>query len=472
MKRLLLTVLVGLVGCTDPSVLGDLQPDGELVVVTRNGPTTYYLGADEPAGFEYELVRAFAESQDMGLRVKVAFTLEEVFETLQRGEAHVAAAGLTESEERNLLFEPTQAYLEQHPVVVYKAGQYRPRGIEDLSDLDIVIMRGSQHAIRLNLLQELDPRIRWRVLETADSSAVLQAIDNGEAQVALLDSAEFSMQQRLYPRVAEAFQMGETLNTVWYLGSDPRSSEWRNKADQFLTLAIQNGTLERMKQAYFGNVANASRIESFTFQKAVEGALPEWQPLIEQVADEFRLDWRLLAAISYQESHWNPKARSPTGVRGMMMLTRPTAREMGVKDRLDPEQSLRGGARFLKSLLRRLPNDINDPDRTWMALAAYNVGMAHLEEARRLTEGNGGDPHLWQDVRERLPDLQNPAIYPHLRYGFARGEEAVTYVDNIRHYFATLQLQDVTNKRVAPPLDLKTLTAKADELLRWNPLSL
>jgi membrane-bound lytic murein transglycosylase F len=156
----------------------------------------------------------------------------------------------------------------------------------------------------------------------------------------------------------------------------------------------------------------------------------------------------------------------------MMMLTRPTATERGVTDRLDAEQSLHGGARFLRSLLRRLPNDIDDPDRTWMALAAYNVGMAHLEEARRLTEGNGGDPHLWQDVRQHLPALQDPAIYPQLRHGFARGEEAVTYVDNIRHYFATLQLQDIPNNGVAPPIDLTALTSTANALLRWTPLSL
>ena len=179
----------------------------------------------------------------MRLRVKVAFTLEEVFETLQRGEAHIAAAGLTESSERNLLFESTQSYLEQHPVVVYKAGQYRPRSIDDLSDLDIVILQGSQHAMRLTSLQELNPEIRWRVLETAESSAVLKAIDNEEAQVALLDSSEFSMQQRLYPRVAEAFQLQETLNTVWYLGSDPRSGEWRSEADEFLTVAIEDLSL-------------------------------------------------------------------------------------------------------------------------------------------------------------------------------------------------------------------------------------
>ena len=169
-------------------------------------------------------------------------------------------------------------------------------------------------------------------------------------------------------------------------------------------------------------------------------------PLIESIAKEFRLDWQLLAAIAYQESHWDPKAKSPTGVRDDD--AHPTDRkEVGVKDRLDAEQSLRGGARFLRNLLRRLPNDIEDPDRTWMALAAYNVGMAHLEEARRLTEGKGGDPHLWQDVRERLPDLQNPKIYPHLRHGFARGQEAVTYVDNIRHYQSTLALQNIPRKQ-------------------------
>jgi membrane-bound lytic murein transglycosylase F len=399
----------------------------------------------------------------MTLRVKVAFTLEDVFETLKGGEAHIAAAGLTGSTERSQLFESTETYLNQHPVVVYKAGQYRPRSLDDLDDLDIVVMRGSQHTLRLGVLSEIDPNIRWRVLDTAQSSAVLEAIELGKADIAVLDSGEFSMQQRLYPRVAEAFQLKEALSTVWYLGNDSRAKEWREKADQFLKTAAQNGTLEQTKEAYFGSVANASRVET---------QLPKWRPLIEKVAKEFRIDWRLLAAISYQESHWDPTARSPTGVRGMMMLTRPTAKEMGVTNRLDAEQSLRGGARFLNSLLRRLPSDIDDPDRTWMALAAYNIGMAHLEEARRLTEGKGQDPHLWQDVRAKLSDLQNPAIYPHLRHGFARGKEAVTYIDNIRHYYTTLQLKDIPSRAVSPPLNIREVTRSDDALLNWNPLSL
>ncbi|MEL0152388.1 MAG: membrane-bound lytic murein transglycosylase MltF [Halieaceae bacterium] len=472
MRQWLLIVILLLTGCGNPTVLDAFAPGNELVVITRNGPTTYYLGANERAGLEYELFKAFADSQDMTLRIKVASTIEEVFDTLARGEAHIAAAGLTQSNARDELFTSTMPYLKQNPVVVYKAGQFRPRTVEDLGNLDIVIMQGSHHRTRLSMLSEMDPRITFRVLETAQSSAVLSEIETEQADVALLDSSEFSMQQRLYPRVAKAFQFKETLNTVWYLGLDARAPIWRDKINDFLNKETDEGRLADLEVRYFGSDANTSRIELFTFQRAVESTLPKWRPLIEAIAQEFRLDWQLLAAIAYQESHWDPKAKSPTGVRGMMMLTRPTAEEVGVKDRLDAEQSLRGGARFLRNLLRRLPNDIEEPDRTWMALAAYNVGMAHLEEARRLTEGKGGDPHLWQDVRERLPDLQNPKIYPHLRHGFARGQEAVTYVDNIRHYQATLALQDIPSQTISVPLNLEELTATAHELLQWTPLSL
>jgi len=472
MKQWLLIVISLLTACGNPTVLDAFAPGNELVVITRNGPTTYYLGANEPAGLEYELFKAFAESQSMALRIKVASTIEDVFDTLARGEAHIAAAGLTQSTTRDQLFTATSPYLEQHPVVVYKAGQFRPRSIDDLANLDIVIMQGSHHSTRLNMLKEINPNIEYRVMETAQSSAVLSEVEAGRADVALLDSSEFAMQQRLYPRVAKAFQLKETLNTVWYLGLDTRAPRWREKINTFLAHAADEGRLADLEERYFGSGADTSRIELFTFQRAIESTLPKWRPLIESIAKEFRLDWQLLAAIAYQESHWDPKAKSPTGVRGMMMLTRPTAQEVGVKNRLDAEQSLRGGARFLRNLLRRLPDDIEDPDRTWMALAAYNVGMAHLEEARRLTEGNGGDPHLWRDVRERLPDLQNPKIYPHLRHGFARGQEAVTYVDNIRHYQATLALQDIPSQTVSAPLDLSELTAAAHELLQWTPLSL
>jgi membrane-bound lytic murein transglycosylase F len=195
--------------------------------------------------------------------------------------------------------------------------------------------------------------------------------------------------------------------------------------------------------------------------------LPQWQVLIEQVAQEYQMDWRLLAAMAYQESHWNPEARSHTGVRGLMMLTQVTADELGIDDRTDAGESLRGGARFFKDLLRRLPADIEEPDRSSMALAAYTIGMGHLEDARVLTERAGKDPHLWPDVRAHLPDLQNPDIFPMTRFGFAEGNQAVTYVDNIRHYEGMLALQSLPTSRLSPPLQVETLLPAH---LRGKPL--
>ena len=168
--------------------------------------------------------------------------------------------------------------------------------------------------------------------------------------------------------------------------------------------------------------------------------------MFEQYSGDF--DWRKLAAASYQESHWNPSARSPTGVRGMMMLTLPTAAYVGVDNRLDPEQSIRGGAFYLKDMMERLPDTIPENQRIWFALASYNIGLGHVEDARRLTESMGMDPDAWADVKKVLPLLQQSKYYKQTRYGYARGSEAVHYVDSIRRYYDTLVWIDDQTKQI------------------------
>jgi len=222
--------------------------------------------------------------------------------------------------------------------------------------------------------------------------------------------------------------------------------------DGFFQRLQQDGTLERLREQYFGHTDGVSRMSAFTFGRAITHTLPPYRALIKQIAKEYQIDWHLLAAMAYQESRWNPKATSPTGVRGMMMLTKPTARELGVDNRLDVTQSLRGGARYFKDIMRRLPKRIQQPDRTWMALAAYNIGPGHLEDVRVLTEEQGGDPNLWQDVMARLPLLQQSRYYKNTRYGYARGQEAVTLVQNIRHYYSILAWQDLPDTQPQPPL--------------------
>ena len=126
----------------------------------------------------------------------------------------------------------------------------------------------------------------------------------------------------------------------------------------------------------------------------------------------------------------------------MMMLTRRTAKELGVRNRLDPKQSIDGGAAYLAKLRKRLPERIQEPDRTWMALAAYNVGYGHLTDARKLSIKDGGDDKLWMDVKNYLPLLSQKKHYKNTKHGYARGNEPVSYVQNIRRYFDILAWND------------------------------
>lgn len=178
------------------------------------------------------------------------------------------------------------------------------------------------------------------------------------------------------------------------------------------------------------------------FAQRIETRLPRYRGLMQSAANDNGLDWPLLAAMSYQESFWDADATSPTGVRGLMMLTLETAKELSVADRLDPRESLHGGARYFSQLRDRLPASIAEPDRTWMALAAYNMGMSHLEDARILTEHLGKNPDIWTEVKQQIPRLQEERYYKHLRHGYARGKEAVAYVERIRQYLTILTWHD------------------------------
>ena len=204
----------------------------------------------------------------------------------------------------------------------------------------------------------------------------------------------------------------------------------------------ENGTLAAIQSRYDSESNDLDRVGMFQFMKQVRNRLPPLLPVFQEVATVHNLDWRLLAAIGYQESHWDPDAASVTGVRGIMMLTQRTATQLGVHDRLDPEQSIEGGARYFLRMRKRIPERVAEPDRSWMALAAYNMGWGHLEDARVLTQKQGGNPDRWEDVDERLPLLSQEKWYRQTRYGYARGYGGQQYVNNIRSYFDTLVWMD------------------------------
>ena len=447
--------------------LDAIRAQGELRLITRNGPSTYYLGRDRARGYEYDLASALADELEVNLVVQQAFTLEALFAALDRGEADIAGAGLALTPERAGAYAASTPYAQHKPQVIYKAGERRPRRPGDLAGLRILAMSGGGHDDLLAQLSEAgEAPLTWKSVPSSDPLDLLQAVDAGAADVAIVDSRDFAIQQNLVPRLKRAFDLAAPRDIVWYLPARAKGSKLIKRVDEFLQRRSREGFLEALRIRYFEQDETITRVDSQTFVHRVHRDLGAYRPLIELVAREQDLPWELLAAISYQESHWDPQATSRTGVRGMMMLTRATARELGVTQRTDAAQSLRGGARYFNTLRRRLADDILEPDRSWLALAAYNIGRGHLEDARILTERRGGDPHLWADVMAALPLLQEPAHYKTLRHGYARGLEAVRYVQNIRHYYTILRLQSARDRAPRPPADIAPLTPEALRRLR------
>ena len=359
----LVLAILALLACEsarDP--LDAIRDRGELRFITRNGPTTYYLGRDRARGYEYDLASAFADELDIDLVVRQAFTLEELFTALDRGDADIAGAGLTLTQERANTYPSSIPYAQQKPQVVYKAGERRPRRIGDLAGLKILVMSGSGHEDLLRQLSEADTSaFTWESVSTSDPVELLLAVDADTADVAIVDSRDFAIQQNLVPRLKRAFDLASPRDIVWYLPTPARDSELMTSVNDFLRRRSREGFFETLRTRYFEQDEDISRVDSHTFVNRVRRDLDDYRQLIEIAAREQDLPWELLAAISYQESHWDPEAISRTGVRGMMMLTRITAGELGVTNRTDPAQSLRGGARYFKDLRRRLPDDIFEP---------------------------------------------------------------------------------------------------------------
>lgn len=432
-----LLLLLSLGGCSQPrNELEQVRHTGELVVITSNMATTYYEGPDGSTGMEYDLASGFADELGVRLRLIVTNNVNEVLRQLAEGKAHFAAAGLTVTEQRQQWLRFTPPYQEISPQIVYRRGTPRPTSIEEIEGR-LEVLAASSHAEHLTRLKGKHPDLTWNENAELSSDELLSALYDGIIDYTVLDSHSVAINQRFLPELRIAFDLAEPEPLAWAFPRF-RDDSLYNAATKYFQRLQDNGRLAQLVEKHYGHVNDFDYVGTRTFMRHIEQRLPQFRPQFEAAASDNNLDWRLLAAIAYQESHWNPRAVSPTGVRGIMMLTQVTARDLGVEQRTDPEQSISGGSRYVKSLLDRLPERITGHDRLWLALAAYNIGYGHLEDARVITQQRGGDPDKWMDVKENLPLLHKHQWYSQTRYGYARGNEAVRYVENIRSYYDIL----------------------------------
>ncbi|AYV20816.1 membrane-bound lytic murein transglycosylase MltF [Vibrio mediterranei] len=442
---------LGMAGCqidSDPkSELENIKERGVLRVGTLNNQLSYYIGPDGPTGLDYELARQFADELGVRLEMKPAYRQASLFPALQKGEIDIIAAGLSQSPERIKHFRAGPAYYYVSQQVVYKKGQWRPRNLEQLLNnqqelIDkadgeevFAIVKDSHFEQTLANVANQNPEFRYYIDANADVNDLLKQVSEGQLKFTMADSVELSLSQRIYPDLALAFEMTEDQPISWYMRKSEDESLYALLIEFFGRLK-QTGELANLEEKYIGHIGVFDYVDTRAFIRALDGKLPKWSPLFKKYSNEF--DWRLIAALAYQESHWNPVAKSPTGVRGMMMLTLPTAKSVGVTNRLDPEQSVRGGVEYLRRIVDRVPDSIAEHEKIWFALASYNVGFGHMMDARRLTKRQGGDPDAWADVKDRLPLLRQKKYYSQTRYGYARGDEARNYVENIRRYYQSI----------------------------------
>ncbi len=441
-QRQIVTGFVGLVVVIALLLFFNSKPDtllkqvihsGELRVVTRNAATTYFQGRYGPTGLEYDLMSRFADHLGVKLKISVQDNLNEIIDRVESGSAQIAAAGLTITEQRRQELDfsvPYQTITEQ---LVYNASHHRPTGPADLIGSDIEVMANSSHVEQLKRLKDNFTELEWHENNEEGSAELLGKVANGEIDFTIADSNEVTLNRRYHPELRIGFDISGPQQLAWAFPKGEDSS-LRDEANNFLNTLEVNGELDQIIKRHYAFARSYDYIGTARFLRQIEQRLPRYRETFEYTAMHNQLDWRLLAAVAYQESHWNPYAVSPTGVRGIMMLTRSTARDLGIERRTNADESIEGGARYLKQMLSRIPDYIPEPDRTWMALAAYNVGFGHLEDARMITELRGGDPHKWIDVKESLPLLRLRKWYKKTRYGYARGNEPVRYVETIHSY--------------------------------------
>ena len=391
--------------------LKQIKKSGKLVFITRNAPTTYYEDRDgSMAGIEYEMA----------------------VDALARGEGDVAAAGLTHTPARAEAFHVGPAYQEVTQMVVCRRGGARPKKVEDLSGLTLRVVEQSSYAERLEALQADFPGLEWEVDDSLDTEQLLRQVWFRGVDCTVSDDNIFAINRRYYPELVRSFDLNEPEPLVWLM--HPKSNRLKDAAYDWFEGFEASGRLAQLIEKYYGYIEIFDYVDTRKFVRRIANVLPQYKPLFEEVSVKMGLEWTLLAAQAYQESHWNPGAESPTGVRGIMMLTLPAAEDLGVIDSLDPEQSIRGGAVYLWQLMRRLPAEVTEPDRTWIALAAYNVGISHLYDARGLARQLNKNPDLWKDLTDVLPLLAQRQYYKSLKHGYARGSDPVRYVNRIRDY--------------------------------------
>lgn len=416
--------------------LDEIKKSNILNILTRNAPTTYFIDRDgNPAGMDHDLGKSLADQLGVVPKFIIKDSINDILISLKGGEGDIALAGLTRTEQRekDFIFSSNYQSIKQQ-LVCHK--KFIIKNMSSLAKVNILIAKGTSYEQTLLNFKKDYKDIKFQTTDKMNTEEILGEVWSGKVDCTLADSNIVSVVLRTYPELKIQKSYGYQGLKMMF----PQGSEELSKVANRLIKKLQDTrVLSKIEDRYYGHIKEFDYYDLKVFKKRIKKRLSKYKTLFKKAGKKYDIDWRLIAAISYQESHWNPKAKSPTGVRGMMMLTRATAKEVKVHNRLNPAESIFGGTKYLKLLLNRVPKYIKKHDRLWMAVASYNVGYYHLRDARSIAIWMEKNPNFWKDVKDSLPHLSNKKYYRKLPYGYARGLEPVLYVKRIRHYYDILR---------------------------------
>jgi membrane-bound lytic murein transglycosylase F len=409
----------------------------EITVITRSNAHCYYIYREQPMGFEYDLAKAFADH--LGVRLKVrTFPWADMIKALNEGRGDLIAASKTITSSRKELIDFSDGYLTIQQRVIVHEDNHSIEDVADLSGKTVHVRRATSYEERLSELRQQGLDLTVKVYDDVPTEELIRQVADKEIEVTIADSNIARLNLRYYPTVRIGVPIEETQRLGWAVKKGDRSL--LKAINGFFKKIKSDGTFDDIYRGYYSDEQVFDRFDLKKFHQRIKTRLPTYQPIIKEAATMHGFDWRLIAAVTYQESHFNPRAKSHRGVRGLMQLTQATAKEMGVTNRLDPYQSIMGGVKYLKGLYRRY-DKAEDPDRTFIALASYNVGPRHILTAQRIARKRGFDPNKWSSLEQTLPLLCYEEYIRQSKHGYCRGTEPVRYVNRIRTYFDILRRQ-------------------------------
>ncbi len=432
---------IALAAC-GPSSPPPAPPSNELTVLLRTGPATWFVGPDDQgAGIDFDLAQMFAKDEGATLKVvPAADPIEKLGDGsgMRIGAGNLYRPGTTppSSAAGTLLY--SSGYYAAQPVLIYNTDGSKPESWQDIAGETVGILEGGGLATALTRVRTEHQDVRWEMITLPSTEAMISQVSDGTLNYAIVASNDAEAARHIYLNFEKAFAVAGKQELVWVF--PPAERRLRDRVNAFFAKLRRDGRLQRLIERYF-SYGNVPRIDAGVFQERIKSVLPQLRSVFQRAQESTGIEWRLLAAIAYQESQWDAQATSETGVRGLMQLTEETAQRLGGVDRLDPKASVLAAARYLRDLKDRLPQRIPEPDLTWLALAAYNIGIAHLEDARILAQKQKLDPDTWSALKKALPLLALPEYYESAKYGYARGAMPVTFVDRVRAYYDILLAQ-------------------------------